>query len=143
MQDLDGLPTESLLDQLAKTLVQLRSGAANSPLVPLTSLARHLPRGASLTVDLTRAQQLSAPLIVLRVPDARVPAADDSALTPRQREVARWLALGCSNKTIARRLRLTVGTVKDHVHSILAKTGCKSRAEFAAMRRRPASDSRA
>jgi DNA-binding CsgD family transcriptional regulator len=51
-------------------------------------------------------------------------------LTPRQREVALLLGSGMSNKEIARRLGLSVGTVKQHVHSVLLKTGARTRFEL-------------
>ena len=46
-------------------------------------------------------------------------------LTPREEEILALLAEGCSNEQVARRLVLSVGTVKTHVHRILAKTGSK------------------
>ena len=42
------------------------------------------------------------------------------------------LAEGLSNRVIARRLRITEGTVKDHVHQVLGGTGHDSRAVFIA-----------
>jgi DNA-binding NarL/FixJ family response regulator len=53
-------------------------------------------------------------------------------LSPREREVAALVAEGLSNKAIARRLGVTIGTVKDHVHRVLAGTGCGSRTAFVA-----------
>jgi DNA-binding CsgD family transcriptional regulator len=53
-------------------------------------------------------------------------------LTPREREVASYLAAGMSNEQIATILVVTVGTVKDHVHRILRKTDLPSRAAVAA-----------
>ncbi len=40
------------------------------------------------------------------------------------------LALGLSNKEIARRLAVTEGTVKNHVSSILEKFGAKNRLDL-------------
>jgi DNA-binding NarL/FixJ family response regulator len=55
------------------------------------------------------------------------------ALTPREREVAACVgAKGLTNQQIADRLCLTTATVKDHVHSILNKTGLSNRAAIAA-----------
>jgi len=48
-------------------------------------------------------------------------------LTHREREILLWVGGGMSNKEIARRLGLSVGTVKLHVHSIFMKTGAKTR----------------
>lgn len=58
------------------------------------------------------------------------------ALTPREREIAALLADGLSNKLIGRRLCIAHPTVKNHVHSILAKWDVQSRGEVAARYRR-------
>jgi two-component system NarL family response regulator len=49
------------------------------------------------------------------------------ALTAREKAVLEQLMLGLRNKGIARRLNLSVGTVKTHVKSILAKLDAQSR----------------
>jgi DNA-binding CsgD family transcriptional regulator len=46
-------------------------------------------------------------------------------LTRREREILLWVGGGMSNKEIAQRLGLSVGTVKIHLHSIFRKTGGK------------------
>jgi DNA-binding NarL/FixJ family response regulator len=48
-------------------------------------------------------------------------AADVEPLTLREREILGLLAAGLGNKEVARRLRITVQTVKNHVHRILEK----------------------
>jgi DNA-binding NarL/FixJ family response regulator len=48
-------------------------------------------------------------------------------LTPREREVLQALAEGASDKEIASRLHVGVGTVHSHVTSILTKLGVSSR----------------
>jgi len=45
----------------------------------------------------------------------------DAALTPREIQVLKLLAEGASNKSIARRLGISVHTVKFHVASLLDK----------------------
>jgi DNA-binding NarL/FixJ family response regulator len=55
-----------------------------------------------------------------------------AALSPRERDVAALLAGGASNAEIAERLVIALGTVKDHVHAILQKTGLRSRAAVVA-----------
>lgn len=59
-------------------------------------------------------------------------AAAFAPLSPREREVAALIAAGRSNAEIAAALVIAVATVKDHVHSILAKTGLRTRAAVAA-----------
>ncbi|MFC9559770.1 response regulator [Agromyces sp. NPDC056965] len=53
------------------------------------------------------------------------------ALTDRERQVLSLLATGSSNAEIAGRMFLGVGTVKDHVSSILAKLGVTTRVQAA------------
>lgn len=48
-------------------------------------------------------------------------------LTPREQEVLRLLAMGLSNKQIARRLTISEHGVKRHVTNILAKLNCPNR----------------
>lgn len=50
-------------------------------------------------------------------------------LSVREREVLNLLAEGCSNRVIARRLRLAEATVKGHVSKLLDKLGVSSRLE--------------
>jgi DNA-binding NarL/FixJ family response regulator len=47
--------------------------------------------------------------------------------TGRENDVLKLLALGCSNKQIARGLDIGVGTVKTHVKSLFSKLGAKDR----------------
>jgi DNA-binding NarL/FixJ family response regulator len=54
-------------------------------------------------------------------------------LTPRECQVAMLVARGLSNKEIARELRLSDGTVKLHMHSIMQKLAIKSRYALMAM----------
>jgi two-component system nitrate/nitrite response regulator NarL len=57
-------------------------------------------------------------------------------LTCREREIARLLAEGLSNKEIARSLRISSATVKNHVHNVLEKLQIHRRGEAAARLRR-------
>lgn len=58
------------------------------------------------------------------------------ALTPREREVLVLIDQGKSNKEIANDLRLTVATVKNHVHNILEKLHVHKRINASAWYRR-------
>jgi len=51
------------------------------------------------------------------------------ALSSRELEVSRYLVQGRSNKEIARQLRISTATVKNHVHHILEKLHVHRRAE--------------
>lgn len=52
---------------------------------------------------------------------------DRLSLTPRELEILRLIADGLGNQEIARRLYLSVHTVKNHVHKILDTLGVSSR----------------
>ncbi|MBL8956382.1 MAG: LuxR family transcriptional regulator [Myxococcaceae bacterium] len=84
--------------------------------------------GSRMTVDFEAAREIGLPVVVLRpaVPEVLM------RLTQREREVARWVAEGLRNDQIAAQLGISLGTVKDHVHHALRKTGMGSRAELAA-----------
>jgi two-component system nitrate/nitrite response regulator NarL len=52
-------------------------------------------------------------------------------LTRQHRRVAALVAEGLQNKEIGARLRLTTGTVKQHIYEIFHRTGCQNRTELA------------
>lgn len=62
-------------------------------------------------------------------PEETAPAAGTSAhdLTQRESQLITLVAQGLTNKEIACRLNLSEHTVKNHVHSILRKTGARTR----------------
>jgi two-component system nitrate/nitrite response regulator NarL len=55
--------------------------------------------------------------------------AGEAGLTAREREVLALLAQGLSNKSIARRLSVSIHTIKFHVNSILSKLDVDSRTQ--------------
>ena len=66
-------------------------------------------------------------------PTAKRPSADESpALTRREREVAKLVARGLTNRRIAKELVLSERTVENHVRNILKKLNLSSRSEVAA-----------
>ena len=65
--------------------------------------------------------------------DSPIAATDEwGLLSPRQREVARLLCGGATNKEMAAKLGLSVRTIDMHVRHILGRLECRSRAEAAA-----------
>jgi DNA-binding NarL/FixJ family response regulator len=53
----------------------------------------------------------------------------ERALTRREREVLGFLAQGLANKEIARKLSLSVATIKHHVHNVLSKLQLQRRSQ--------------
>ena len=56
-------------------------------------------------------------------------------LSEREIEVLRLLVAGLSNREIAGKLVLSLGTVKTHIHNIYGKLGVRNRAEAIARTR--------
>ena len=56
---------------------------------------------------------------------------EDQSLTARQREIFNLIVAGRSNKEIARKLGLSVGTVKIHVAKLFRKLGVHHRSAVA------------
>ena len=119
---------EADLERLRDIVRRLQRDASLNEVV---RLARQLRLRSGLTVDFAATRELGQPMVVVREPPAALPSTSLSGLTRREREVAALIATGCSNKAIARRLGLTVGTVKYHVHHILDKTGLAGRVAIA------------
>jgi DNA-binding NarL/FixJ family response regulator len=55
----------------------------------------------------------------------------DVPLTPRERDIARLIGHGKTNKEIAKELYLSVGTVKNHLTQILQKLDLRDRTQLA------------
>lgn len=53
-----------------------------------------------------------------------------NTLTPREEEILKLLAAGCTNLQIAKKLFISIYTVKNHVHNILEKLGISNRAQL-------------
>src|SRR5258708_6302998 len=84
--------------------------------------ASELRGDVAISVDFTATEELGAPVVFLHqeIPPLPTPYLDQPPR--REREVAALVTEGVTNKEIARRLGISVLTVKDHVHHILAKT---------------------
>jgi DNA-binding NarL/FixJ family response regulator len=100
----------------------LRDCSAADVLTAVRSLARGEPFcPPCLCLKLLRyvaEERLRGPSIEVRV---------QLGLTRRQQEIAPLLANGLTNKEIASRLNLSEQTIKNHVHSMLRRTGAKDR----------------
>lgn len=70
-----------------------------------------------------------ARIVELEGKQIKVDRREREPLTAREREVLGWMATGRCNKEIGGRLHISVQTVKNHVHSILAKLGASRRRE--------------
>jgi len=54
-----------------------------------------------------------------------------ASVTPRQREVLRWLAIGLDNRAIGVELKVTSRAIKAHVSALLVSFGLESRTDLA------------
>jgi two-component system nitrate/nitrite response regulator NarL len=61
-----------------------------------------------------------------------------STLTGREHEILALIDKGLSNKQIARQLRISIATVKNHIHNLLDKLGVRRRGEAVAVMREAA-----
>ncbi|MEK6237209.1 MAG: response regulator transcription factor [Planctomycetales bacterium] len=145
MPDGDGLKT---LDRLRQELPDVRVLMLSTYDNP-TYAARAMALGANGYVlkGSTRNELLSAIETVAKGEDAwthqelrrmtnpnattRNNADLETPLTQRESQVLRQLALGLSNKEIAKTLHISVETVKEHVHHILEKLGVSGRTQAA------------
>jgi DNA-binding NarL/FixJ family response regulator len=98
----------------------------------LTDLIQSVADGGSPCVPRIGAVLLRR--VAARADEARG-TGDPRALTSREREVARLIDGGLTNKEIATRLRIELATVKSHVHSILEKVDVGRRSEAVAVLR--------
>lgn len=86
------------------------------------------PISASLVgrlVDELRTARVSAP-----APDEEE--SPEVLLSPRELEILQLAAVGMTNRAIARRLSITEGTVKNHMHNALHKLGMENRVQATA-----------
>jgi two-component system nitrate/nitrite response regulator NarL len=56
-----------------------------------------------------------------------------TVLTDRERQIVRLVSKGLSNKEIARRLKISEGTIKVHLHHVYQKLGISNRTVLAAL----------
>ena len=111
----------------------LRAGAEGfllktSPPSDLARAVRLVASGEAL-VDPTMTRRLIEHFMSRPPPEVRATPPPLAALTDRERDVLRLLALGLSNGEIAARIHLAVPTVKTHVNAILRKLGLRDRVQ--------------
>jgi two-component system, NarL family, nitrate/nitrite response regulator NarL len=116
---------------------------SEAPVVTLAASAPATTTPAGILLPDATAAQLDAALravaagLLVRspgLPEARgfAPIEDASLLSPREREILGLIGQGLSNKAMARRLGISVHTVKFHVEALFAKLEATSRAEAVA-----------
>ncbi len=80
-------------------------------------------------VAIRRSEELRRVVVTMRTTTMHADA--DARLTQRETQVLRHVALGLSNKEIARSLSVSVETVKEHVQNILRKIKVSDRTQAA------------
>jgi DNA-binding NarL/FixJ family response regulator len=112
------VPNTASVDDLILLLGQISGGEQSCP----SHIAGSLLRRIAASGRGTAAASAAAPL---------------SLLTCREQEIFRLVSAGLSNKDIARRLCISLGTTKSHVHNLLGKLSLHRRADVMAQARRP------
>jgi DNA-binding NarL/FixJ family response regulator len=107
------VPNTASIDELILLIGQISQGEQPCPSGIAGSLLRRIAAGQAA------AGQAAA---------AEAPA----PLTGREQEIYRLVGAGLSNKDIARRLRISLGTTKSHVHNLLGKLSLQRRADVMA-----------
>jgi DNA-binding CsgD family transcriptional regulator len=112
------------------------TGKAPAPLVLAIEIGEPAlaDRLAALLADVPglRLAAPDEPADALLVAPGDKPTESDVALTPRELDVLALVAEGASNKAIARRLQISVHTVKFHIASLLDKLDAQGRTEAVA-----------
>jgi DNA-binding NarL/FixJ family response regulator len=120
--------TPAALQRLRQLIQDVQPAQGNGlDFTEVAALADEVKGVGAVTIDYRAAADLGHPMVVIRPSSAGI-----EGISAREIEVAGLVAEGLSNKEIASRLGITTGTVKDHVHRILEKTGMPNRAAIAA-----------
>ncbi|WP_374674552.1 response regulator [Ideonella sp.] len=109
------LPKRMTTEELAEALRLVMAGGIFVP---------------TMTVHAARTEEEVASRPATSGPAAdTLPSFEELGITPRQADVLTLLLQGKSNKDIARRLGLSVETIKDHVQAVLRALGVSSRTQ--------------
>ncbi|HZJ23086.1 MAG TPA: response regulator transcription factor [Anaerolineales bacterium] len=126
-----------LADDTDDVLKYIEAGASgyilkDSSLLDLIEIIRSTQKGeAQVSAKMAAAmvERLSSLAKMFSIPGTIF--TDDVHLTPREREVLECIGQGFTNQEIASTLLVELGTVKNHVHSILEKLNVSNRDEAA------------
>ena len=126
-----------LADDTDDVLKYIEVGASgyilkDSSLLDLIEIIRSTPKGeAQVSAKMAAAmvERLSSLAKMFSTPGTNL--TNDVHLTPREREVLECIGQGRTNQEIASSLLVELGTVKNHVHSILEKLNVSNRDEAA------------
>jgi DNA-binding NarL/FixJ family response regulator len=113
---------------LVRALALRELGRPEAVEVATAALARAKAAGDLATIEEARRMLAARGSGSLALPNG-------ATLSAREIEVLKLIADGRSNADIARRLFLTVGTVKSHAHAIATKLGTSNRVEATARAR--------
>jgi DNA-binding CsgD family transcriptional regulator len=113
---------------VAAQLCAVEAGLDDHPAVARV----HLSGGRWLTVKADRLAEDPGSDIAVTIEETSAPDrlrlfARCHGLSPRERDILQRLATGDDTRTIAKQLYLSEHTINDHVKSVLAKTGTKTR----------------
>ena len=103
-------------DSIHELLANIRAASEDKAIVTPALAARLISRIAELSDKLS---------------EVGIDPTDYEELTPREREILTLIGDGLTNQEIADRLVIELGTVKNHVHSILEKLNVNSRKDAA------------
>jgi two-component system nitrate/nitrite response regulator NarP len=138
--DLDHEP-----EDVTTLIHQLRRALLGSQIVAIGSALRQAPVDGEVDGEVETPRSNTAALIAatrfmaprrLHSAEARRQRRIWASITPRQREVLRWLATGVDNRTIATRLGVGERAVKAHVSTLLQTFGLKNRAQLSLLAHR-------
>ena len=126
-----------LADDTDDVLKYIEAGASgyvlkDSSLLNLIEIMRSTHRGeAQVSAKMAGAMMERLSSLAKMFSTSETNFMDDVRLTPREHEVLQYIGQGCTNQEIASTLLVELGTVKNHVHSILEKLNVSNRDEAA------------
>jgi DNA-binding NarL/FixJ family response regulator len=121
---------KSVLDNLNAAMASVGAAGDAAGWGALQYLAKLQAAAYDFEIDFRSSEAVGAP-VILATPRSGAETVL-ACLTPRQRDVARLIARGLSNRQIASQLAIALPTVKDHVHAVLVRLGCERRGRIAA-----------